>query len=217
VTNELYGPSAGDAPVLDTEIVWGKRGDRGWPSRLVMKPKRPTRFVRVIGAPHVETCDQCNGTGYWGFTNGSFPSPNGVCCSVKDGIQCAGGLIKYPCVLATAYGVASIDARQSPKEPGDLVRALSKMLSEQSALEHAMLLGVAKKAEAEQRLEELRPKIEKAQKEYLEAEAFWKVHGLAAPLSMYPCATCGAPNMGDAVYDAYEGVDPDRCQTCGYL
>jgi hypothetical protein len=52
VLNELYGPSAGDPPVPEAEVHYGRRGDRAWDSRLVKMPKRPTRFIRVIAGPH---------------------------------------------------------------------------------------------------------------------------------------------------------------------
>ena len=54
VTNELYGPSAGDAPVAEDRVFYAQRGGRAWDSRLVVLPKRPTRFVRVIAGPHEE-------------------------------------------------------------------------------------------------------------------------------------------------------------------
>lgn len=46
----LYGPSMGDAPVLEAEQA--KRGARAWTSRLVDRPARPTRQLTVIGGPH---------------------------------------------------------------------------------------------------------------------------------------------------------------------
>jgi hypothetical protein len=52
VVDELYGPSAGDPPVAEVDVFYGKRGERAWSSRLTMLPKRKTRFVRVIAGPH---------------------------------------------------------------------------------------------------------------------------------------------------------------------
>jgi hypothetical protein len=102
-TNELYGPSAGDPPVPEADVYYAQRGDRAWVSRLVTRPKRPTRFVRMIAGPHQEACSTCNGEG-------------NVTC-----VHCAGSkTIKHPCILYTAYGVAALDTPASPKEPGDL-------------------------------------------------------------------------------------------------
>lgn len=210
VTNELYGPSAGDPPVLESEIVWEKRGDREWYSRLVLKPKRPTRFVRVIAGPYKEKCKRCDGKGILPSSPFSWYShgPHEVEC-----LECKQGMIEHACILYTAYGVASIDAPQSPKETGDLVRPLQTLLGEQSSFVHAMGVGV----EAEQRLAEINVAVAAAQKVYLEASAFWAEHALAAPLSMMPCATCNAPKMGDAVYDPPVPDTDGRCQTCGTL
>lgn len=45
----LYGPSAGDAPVAEDEVVYEKRGSRPGPSRLVDRPHRPVRRMIVVG------------------------------------------------------------------------------------------------------------------------------------------------------------------------
>ena len=48
----LYGPTMGDAPVSDDEVVCAARSTRAWTSRLVDRPARPTRKVTVIAGPH---------------------------------------------------------------------------------------------------------------------------------------------------------------------
>lgn len=45
----LYGPSVGDAPVADSEVVYEVRGDRAGPSRLIDRPQRPADHMVVIG------------------------------------------------------------------------------------------------------------------------------------------------------------------------
>lgn len=51
----LYGPIVGDEPVGDAFVCWAPRGDRAWPSRIVMgRGKRPTRTLTVIAGPHGE-------------------------------------------------------------------------------------------------------------------------------------------------------------------
>ena len=53
----LHGPLAGDAPVLESEVVYEPRGGRQGASRLCDRPARVTRLVTVIGGPHGdETC-----------------------------------------------------------------------------------------------------------------------------------------------------------------
>lgn len=125
VTNELYGPSAGDEPISDSEVVWGRRGARPWPSRLVLRPKRPTKFVRVIAGPHEEKCARCGGTG--SLSNGpiSWYVPGAVPC-LADG--CENGTIKHACILYTAYGVSSVDASVSPIETGDAIERARKVM-----------------------------------------------------------------------------------------
>jgi len=45
----LYGPSAGDEPVVDHEVEHIVRGERKGPSRLVNRPTRPADHMVVIG------------------------------------------------------------------------------------------------------------------------------------------------------------------------
>jgi hypothetical protein len=45
----LYGPSVGDAPVTDSEVVYEVRGNRPGPSRLLDRPTRPCRRIVVCG------------------------------------------------------------------------------------------------------------------------------------------------------------------------
>lgn len=52
LTNALYGPAAGDAPVVEDEVFYGRRGDRCYRSRLVRRPLRETRLVTVVGGPY---------------------------------------------------------------------------------------------------------------------------------------------------------------------
>ncbi len=52
VTTELYGPSAGDPPVFEADVHYAARGERAWKSRMVKRPRRPTRLVRVIAGPY---------------------------------------------------------------------------------------------------------------------------------------------------------------------
>jgi hypothetical protein len=105
VTDELYGPSAGDGPVPESEVFYAHRGVRAWDSRLVRWPKKPTRFVRVIAGPHKEPCDPAH---HW----------------PKQCILCGGtGVRAYACILYTAYGVARLDMPAAPKEPGDIVHS----------------------------------------------------------------------------------------------
>jgi hypothetical protein len=49
LTSALYGPSVGDAPITDAEVVYEKRGTRPGPSRLIDRPHRPCRKMVVIG------------------------------------------------------------------------------------------------------------------------------------------------------------------------
>lgn len=141
VTNELYGPSAGDAPVDEDDVFYAPRGTRSNLSRLVNQPKRPTRFVRVIAGPHEEKCDPAH---HW----------------PKQCILCEGaGVIKHPCILYTAYGVASLNMPAAPKEVGDL--ALQLMALEADTTQE----GLEKRARLEAQLSE--------------AKIFWAMHALA--------------------------------------
>jgi hypothetical protein len=48
--DNLYGPAAGDAPVLLDEVVWAHRpGRETILSRCVDRPPRPARFMVIIG------------------------------------------------------------------------------------------------------------------------------------------------------------------------
>ena len=47
----LHGPIAGDAPVPEDEVRYKIRGNRKNTSRVVSRPKRPTRQVTVIAGP----------------------------------------------------------------------------------------------------------------------------------------------------------------------
>jgi len=158
VTNELYGPTAGDAPVDEGEVFYAKRGMRTCDSRLVAKPKRPTRFVRVIAGPHEEKCDYCMGEG-WTWTAGlSGPS---VKFQVEC-VECKGTKVTaVACVLYTAYGVASLDMPTASMEAGDLENKLAA-LPEDSTQE-----GLERRARLEAQLSE--------------AQIFWATHALVAP------------------------------------
>lgn len=163
VTNELYGPSAGDEPVLEDHVFYAKRGTRACDSRLTMRPKRPTRFVRVIAGPHEEKCTNCEGRGLFhlgGLADGIVP------CA-----YCASGVIKHACILYTAYGVASLDMSTSPREPGDLE-------TQQLALEGVMPFDAAKAAH--QFSQEDLEKIARMKAQLSEARLFWATHALAA-------------------------------------
>lgn len=50
---DLRGPALGDAPIPESEVVYRRRSDRAWPSRVleVAYPRR-TRLVTVIAGPH---------------------------------------------------------------------------------------------------------------------------------------------------------------------
>ena len=48
----LYGPTMGDAPVLDADVVLQPRTGRAWPSRLVDRPMRTTRLLTTVAGPH---------------------------------------------------------------------------------------------------------------------------------------------------------------------
>lgn len=157
VTNELYGPSAGDEPVLEDHVFYAKRGTRTCDTRLTMQPKRPTRFVRVIAGPHEEKCDYCMGEG-WTWTAG-LSGPNAK--FQVECVECKGTKVtKHACILYTAYGVASIDMPAAPKEVGDIAAQL-EALPEDSTQE-----SLEKRARLEAQLSE--------------ARIFWATHALAA-------------------------------------
>src|SRR5690606_7992850 len=52
--NALYGPSAGDEPVSDTETHLKQRTPDRPHSRMVKKPKRATRLLTVIGIANAD-------------------------------------------------------------------------------------------------------------------------------------------------------------------
>jgi len=47
----LHGPLMGDAPVVEAEVTYAKRGDRPWASRLVEREARQVRQLSVIAGP----------------------------------------------------------------------------------------------------------------------------------------------------------------------
>jgi hypothetical protein len=85
----LYGPSMGDPPIDETQVSYGRRGARAWPSRLVERAPRQTRRVTVIAGPHEELCPSCHG-----HELGHSPP-----CDM-----CDAGKITHACVLYTAFG-----------------------------------------------------------------------------------------------------------------
>ncbi len=48
----LYGPAMGDGYIPEEDVVYTPRGDRGYASRIIDKPTRPTRTCTVIGGPY---------------------------------------------------------------------------------------------------------------------------------------------------------------------
>lgn len=68
----LYGPSCGDAPVPEAEVVYQRRGTRHYESRMVDRPFRTSRLMTVVAGPH-------NGYPYVLFTvYGGPPAPREV-------------------------------------------------------------------------------------------------------------------------------------------
>jgi hypothetical protein len=53
VPNALWGPTSGDAPILELDVVYTNRG-RDWNDRMVDLPCRPSNEITVIG---METAD----------------------------------------------------------------------------------------------------------------------------------------------------------------
>lgn len=47
--NALYGPASGDAPVSESEVHYTQRSEDRPMSRMVARPKRPTRLLTIIG------------------------------------------------------------------------------------------------------------------------------------------------------------------------
>lgn len=52
LTDALYGPANGDAPVPDADVHFAQRGNRPGDSRMIDAPLRPTRKLTVIAGPH---------------------------------------------------------------------------------------------------------------------------------------------------------------------
>jgi len=50
LTNRLYGPAAGDAPVHESTVHYEQRSVDRPASRMVSAPARPTRLLTLIGA-----------------------------------------------------------------------------------------------------------------------------------------------------------------------
>ncbi len=159
VTNELYGPSVGDPPVLEADVRYDKRGDRAWKSRLVALPKRPTRFVRVIAGPHEEKCPTCEGRGWVDET-----SANTMDCVPCDGT----GKVKHDCILYTAYGVATPDMAAAPREPGDIRKQMEEL--------HVQRAGLHDMSEE---YKTLQAQIIALREKRTESDAFWAQHALA--------------------------------------
>lgn len=187
VMNGLYGPSCGDAPVPETEAYYARRGDRAWNSRMTRMPARPTRFVRVIAGPHEETCTECLGAG---TVRGSLYSPDEESrCGTCNGDR----VIKYDCILYTAYGVSSKDMPAAPKEPGDIRKQLEELEVKRRELRRAQeieffktfpegvdspgaeaMLDAHDAARHAQYLE-----LVKLREKRAEADAYWATHALA--------------------------------------
>lgn len=51
LTNDLYGPLAGDPPVSEEDVTYARRPGREWVSRLVNRPKRATKLCTVVAGP----------------------------------------------------------------------------------------------------------------------------------------------------------------------
>ena len=49
IPSGLYGPAAGDGPIMEEDVVYEERGDRKGSSRKVNMPNRPARNICVIG------------------------------------------------------------------------------------------------------------------------------------------------------------------------
>lgn len=97
----LWGPAMGDPAIAEDDVIYAPRGPRGWSSRLVDRPTRPTARITVIAGPHEETCPSCHDHGQ---------TPSGRCSEEL----CAGGRLRHACVLYTAFG-----GPPAPQEPGD--------------------------------------------------------------------------------------------------
>lgn len=164
VLDGLYGPCAGDPPVLEADVYYAPRGDRAWPSRLVRQPKRPTRFVRVIAGPHADDCGGCEGKGTLPVETLHHEWKDAVCPECQG----SGKGTKYACILYTAYGVMRKDAPAAPREPGDIRREMKALEEQRRRLEYRG----EEHDKVYAQLEALRPKRE-------ESDAYWSQHGLA--------------------------------------
>lgn len=49
---DLVGPSVGDAPVREDQVIYRARGARSWRSRTIALPARRSRRVTVVAGPH---------------------------------------------------------------------------------------------------------------------------------------------------------------------
>lgn len=176
VMNGLYGPSCGDKPVPEDEVYYAKRGDRAWKSRMTAMPARPTRFVRVIAGPHEVKCTTCEGEGQVMDACGTC-SPctfynSGALCSNRSLATCplcrGTKVLKFDCILYTAYGVANKDMPAAPKEPGDIRKQMEELHDKRAGL-HDM----------SPEYQTLQAQIVALRDKRAEADAFWAEHALA--------------------------------------
>lgn len=164
VTNELYGPSVGDPPVLEADAFYTKRGDRAWKSRMVSLPKRPTRFVRVIAGPHTDPCGGCEGKGTLPVETLHHEWKDEMCPECKG----TGKGATYDCILYTAYGVATLDVAASPREPGDIRKQMEELHEKRAGL-HDM----------SEEYKTLQAQIIALREKRTESDTFWAQHALA--------------------------------------
>ena len=146
---------------------------------MVKRPKRRTRFVRVIAGPHEETCAFCDGTakrlrlGFMVQFGASQEDALGPCP------RCTGGVRKYACVLYTAYGVTTLDMPTAPKEPGELGpkfnEAIAEMNRAYSLIDPSLITkqAVERLAKAVDACDALGVALDKS-------HDFWCVHALAS-------------------------------------
>jgi hypothetical protein len=55
----IYGPSAGDPPIEDSQIIMAIRMGRPWASRMIDKPARPTGLLTVVAGPSDDGTEPC--------------------------------------------------------------------------------------------------------------------------------------------------------------
>lgn len=181
VMNGLYGPSCGDAPVLESEVYYAPRGVRAWDSRMTKMPARPTRFVRVVAGPYEEKCSKCAGTGVGHSLSFQvqFGNPNYTC------LMCNGTkVLKHPCILYTAYGVMSKDMPAAPKEPSDIfARLWAQSEVEAVILSYQTLLDTSAPKMAQEHAEDKVLAWQALEKEYEVARVFWNQHALASEVA----------------------------------